>query len=138
MLMSVRTALAKLSAAAAGGALVGGAVHVAEPQAATTSYKSAKMVKGERPVKYVKERRAQRVVPPRARRVVEREVPPAPPPQEQFAMVPIPLPPVPQAPIITGGGSPPVIIGGSGGFPGFGGSFGGFFGGGGSGGNVSV
>ena len=36
MLMSVRTALAKLSAAAAGGALIGGAVHVAEPQAAET------------------------------------------------------------------------------------------------------
>ena len=64
MLMSVRTALAKLSAAAAGGALIGGAVHVAEPQAAETSYRSAKMVKTERPVRYVKQRRAQRVIPP--------------------------------------------------------------------------
>ena len=61
MLMSVRTALAKLSAAAAGGALLGGAVHVAEPQAAETSYRSAKMVKTERP-RYVKERRAERTV----------------------------------------------------------------------------
>ena len=32
--MSVRSALAKLSAAAAGGALIGGAAHVAEPQVA--------------------------------------------------------------------------------------------------------
>ena len=69
--MSVRTALAKLSAAAAGGALIGGAVHVAEPQAAETSYRSAKMVKTERP-RYIK--RAERTVPPRERtirRVVE-------------------------------------------------------------------
>ena len=64
--MSVRTALAKLSAAAAGGALIGGAVHVAEPQSAATSYRSDKMVKTERP-RYVKQRRA--VVPPRERTV---------------------------------------------------------------------
>jgi hypothetical protein len=42
--MSVRMALAKLSATAAGGALlVGGAVHVAEPiSAETVQYKSVK------------------------------------------------------------------------------------------------
>ena len=71
MLMSVRTALAKLSAAAAGGALIGGAVHVAEPQAAETSYKSAKMVKTERP-RYVKERPP---VPRRGARCARRAVP---------------------------------------------------------------
>ena len=44
--MSVKTALAKLAAAAAGGALLGGgAVHVAEPQSAdVTTYKSSKPV----------------------------------------------------------------------------------------------
>src|SRR5687767_13720042 len=64
--MSVRTALAKLSAAAAGGALIGGAVHVAEPQAAETSYRSDKSVQTE-PPRYLKERRAQRTMPPRER-----------------------------------------------------------------------
>ncbi len=49
--MSVRMALAKLSAAAAGGALLGGgAVHVAEPQTAdVTTYESTKA-----PVRYTK------------------------------------------------------------------------------------
>ena len=134
MLMSVRTALAKLSAAAAGGALIGGAVHVAEPQAAETSYKSAKMVKAERP-RYVKERppvpRRERTV----RRVVERECCE----EEQYAMVPIPLPQLPQQPIIATGGGQPIIIGGSGGMGGgFGGGFfGGFFGGSSSGGGAT-
>src|SRR5688500_2579775 len=100
MLMSVRTALAKLSAAAAGGALIGGAVHVAEPQAAETSYRSEKSVKTERP-RYVKQERP--VVPRRertVRRVVERECCE----EEQYAMVPIPLPQLPQQPIIATGG----------------------------------
>src|SRR3990170_7218375 len=112
MLMSVRTALAKLSAAAAGGALIGGAVHVAEPQAAETSYRSDKTVKIERP-RYVKQQRT--VVPRRertVRRVVERECCE----EEQYAMVPIPLPQLPQQPIIATGGGQPILIGGSGGF----------------------
>jgi uncharacterized membrane protein YgcG len=133
--MSVRTALAKLSAAAAGGALIGGAVHVAEPQAAETSYHSAKDVKTDRP-RYIKQRRAHRVVPPRERtirRVVERECHEE--CEEQYAMVPIPLPQLPQQPIIATGGGQPIIIGGSGGFSGSsGGFFGGFFGGSSSGG----
>src|SRR5690606_41521014 len=108
--MSVRTALAKLSAAAAGGALIGGAVHVAEPQAAETSYKSAKMAKTEAP-RYIKERSAKRVVPRErtARRVVERECCE----EEQYAMVPVPLPQLPQQPIIAAGSGQPIVIGGS-------------------------
>ena len=44
--MSVKMALAKLSATAAGGVLLaGGALHVAEPQAAEVTYKSVKSVK---------------------------------------------------------------------------------------------
>src|SRR5688500_12089711 len=142
MLMSVRTALAKLSAAAAGGALIGGAVHVAEPQAAETSYRSAKMVKTEQRPRYIKERRIERTVPRRERtirRVVERECCE----EQQYAMVPIPLPQMPQQPIIATGGGQPIVIGGSGGMGGgFGGGFfGGFFGGsssGGSGGKVEI
>ena len=54
--MSVRMAIAKLSAAVAGGALIGGgAVHVAEPPARNPQY-----------VKHVKQ--------PKARRVVKRTV----------------------------------------------------------------
>ena len=74
--MSVRMALAKLSAVAAGGALaVGGAVHVAEaPATASPQYRSdGKYVKGGK-VQYVKETTAKRVVPrkvKRIRRVVE-------------------------------------------------------------------
>ena len=74
--MSVRMALAKLSAVAAGGALaVGGAVHVAEaPATASPQYRSdGKYVKGGK-VQYVKETPAKRVVPrkvKRIRRVVE-------------------------------------------------------------------
>ena len=136
MLMSVRTALAKLSAAAAGGALIGGAVHVAEPQTAETSYRADKSVKAA--PRYVKERRAERVVPRRertVRRVVERECCE----EEQYAMVPIPLPQLPQQPIIATGGGQPIVIGGSGGFGGgFGGGFfGGFFGGSSSGGGAT-
>ena len=71
--MSVRMALAKLAAVAAGGALVtGGAVHVAEPQTTQVEYKT----KGAAPVKYVKERPAKRVLPKkvkRIRRVIELE-----------------------------------------------------------------
>ena len=90
--MSVRMALAKLSAAVAGGALLGGgAVHVAEPQIANgTSYKQVKHVKGEKP-KYVKHI-AKRVAPKprkvkRIRRVVE-ETPKC--CQPQMALMPMP------------------------------------------------
>src|SRR5690606_152164 len=101
MLMSVRTALAKLAAAAAGGALVGGAVHVAEPQATQVDYKSGKTVKAAAPVKYAK---APPPAPPRqrvVRRVVEEECCE----EEEYAMVPVPmpLPPLPQGPVIAGG-----------------------------------
>ena len=77
--MSVKMALAKLSATAAGGALLaGGAVHVAEtPITDAPSYKSTKSVKAQ-PVKYVKKKRvAERRVPKtvkRKRRIVKRVV----------------------------------------------------------------
>ena len=61
-IMSMKIALAKLSAAAAGTAVIaGGALHVAEEQVGTTDYKS---VKDTPALRYVKEDR-----------VVEREVP---------------------------------------------------------------
>src|SRR5690606_4066679 len=110
-LMSIRTALAKLAAAAAGGALVGGAVHVAEPQAARTRYKSVKQVKAERPVKSVKPQ-VRRAVPPSP---VPPPLPPEQPVETEVAAVPIPLPPLPQAPVLATGESPPIVIGGSGG-----------------------
>src|SRR5690606_39250777 len=100
---------------------------------AETSYKSARMVKSEQPVKYVKQARPQprraAVPPPVEKDCCE---------EQEYAWVPVPLPQLPQAPIVTGGGGQPVIVGGSGGFGGgFGGGFfGGFFGGG--GGSVSV
>jgi len=68
--MSVRMALAKLSAFAASGALIGGgAVHVAEAPAAQTQYvKHAKKPKVQRrPVARAAPRKTQRI-----RRVVER------------------------------------------------------------------
>ncbi|MCB2082751.1 MAG: hypothetical protein KDD90_01670, partial [Sphingomonadaceae bacterium] len=79
--MSVKLALAKLSATAAGTALLaGGAVHVAEKQITDTpQYKSGKVqsVKAQ-PVRYIKERRpaTRRVerVENRQRRIVRREV----------------------------------------------------------------
>jgi len=76
--MSVKMALAKLSATAAGTALLaGGALHVAETQAASSnSIKSVKSVKA--PVRYVKQRHVvKRHVPKtvqRKRRIVKREV----------------------------------------------------------------
>jgi hypothetical protein len=135
--MSVKMALAKLSATAAGGALLaGGAVHVAEtPSADGMHIKSAKSVKSE-PVKYVKERRAERRIPKtvqRKRRIVRRvvECKPvgpagtvlhgggrviegsdqcAPTYRMAYAAVPVPLP---QLPPIQGGSSGGVtVIGG--------------------------
>src|SRR6187551_1163497 len=113
--MSVRSALAKLSAAAAGGALIGGAAHVAEPQAQVTSYKSAKAA----PLRDIKQRPVRRTIPqrpPTAQRVIP------PPAQQEYAMIPVPmpLPPMPQAPVVAGGGGTPIVIGGSGGFGGSG------------------
>ena len=74
--MSMKIALAKLSAAAAGTAVIaGGALHVAEEQVATTDYKS---VKDTPALRYVKEDRVvERQVPRttlRKRRVVKRTV----------------------------------------------------------------
>ena len=135
--MSVKTALAKLAAAAAGGArLGGGAVHVAEPQSAdVTTFKSTKA-----PVKYTKGP-ARRVVlktptpkkVKRIRRVIEDQPECEEDCKPRMAMVPIPLPqapaPLPAFAGSSGGGV--TVVGGSGGFGGgFGGGFfGGFFGG---------
>ncbi|MGN6499428.1 MAG: hypothetical protein ACTHKM_04695, partial [Tsuneonella sp.] len=162
--MSVRMALAKLSATAAGTALLaGGAVHMAETQAANTTN-----IKSTKPVKYIKHKPvAHRHIPKkvhRQRRIVRRVVecqpaapgapyvPAAPagagagygaeecPPAYQIAMAPVPVPVPPPAVPFSGGGGGVTVVGGSGGLGGFGGGFfGGFFGGGGSsGGNVVV
>ena len=105
--MSVRMALAKLSAVAAGGALaVGGAVHVAEaPAAETKNVKSVKQVKTTKPVKYTKTVR-HRTVPHRIKTVqhvvtyeceapkqlVEHNGEQVCMEMQQFAMAPVPLP----------------------------------------------
>ena len=125
--MSVRMAIAKLTAAAAGGAVVGGgAVHVAEPQSAQVAYKSDKDAQeDEVELAYAKgEPTARRTIPPRPReqmrlrRVIETEGCE----EEVGAMgAPLPLPPLPSAPIGGSGGGQPIIIGGSTG--GFGGGF---------------
>ncbi|MBV1689668.1 hypothetical protein KRR38_18760 [Novosphingobium sp. G106] len=78
--MSVRMAIAKLSAAVAGGALIGGgAVHVAEPPAKNPQYvKHVKQAKARRVVKRPARRvvpRAARVIEPPARRVIEQPAP---------------------------------------------------------------
>ena len=139
--MSVRMALAKLSAVAAGGTLlVGGAVHVAEPQAATVDYKSIKSIKGDKRIKLVKqERRVPKKV-KRIRRVIERPLECGPGQHMgpdgktcyAMAMTPVPyLPPLPSQPVSGGGSGGVTVVGGSGGWGGFGGGFfGGFFGGG--------
>ena len=67
--MSVRMALAKLSACAAGCAVLGGgAVHVAEPQAATIEYRKIKQVKRQ-PIKQVVRQAPRKTK--RIRRVIE-------------------------------------------------------------------
>ena len=118
--MSVKSALAKLSATAAGGALLaGGAVHVAEkPITDNPQYKS-KSVKA--PVKYVKQAKP-RAVPrptvPRARTIprqvecVPAESPEAAynpnnicPPVYRQAMAAVPVPPLPAAAPVGGGPS---------------------------------
>ena len=68
--MSVRMAIAKLTAAAAGGAVIGGgAVHVAEPQAAQVDYKTGENAEvAEVELIDVKDTPvAQRTIPPRPR-----------------------------------------------------------------------
>ncbi|MGR3579923.1 MAG: hypothetical protein ACU0CV_09660, partial [Sagittula sp.] len=155
--MSVKMALAKLSATAAGGVLLaGGAVHVAEmPITDKPSYKSDKGKTA--PVRYVKQapkKVAKRTVPKetkRKRRIVRRTVecvpagrmgPGAAPAAPVTAygdayaeecppiyQVAMAPVPLPPAPPVSGGSSGGVtVIGGSGGFGGFGGGFfGGFF-----------
>ena len=142
--MSVRMALVKLAAFAAGGAVLGGgAVHVAEAPAAQTTYvKHAKRVVTA-PVRHHASRKAPRLATaaPRKtrkiRRVVTRSYSCA-QPQQQMAMVPM-LPQLPQQPMPEGGsGGQTVIVGGSGGGGFGGGFFGGFFGGSSGGGGGSV
>ena len=132
--MSVRMALAKLAACAAGGAVLGGgAVHVSEAPSAAEMH-HVKPIK----VKQVKARHYAKVVRPvqRMRRVVKTTVTKTcQAPQQQMAMMPVPyMPPAPPQQMGGGGGGAvPVVIGG-GGIGGFGGGFfGGFFGGGGAG-----
>lgn len=148
--MSVKMALAKLSAAAAGGTLlVGGAVHVAEPQAATTSYKSIKSVKQVKRPRVVKQKKKTPKVVKRIRRIIDRPFECGPGQQigpdgkscYAMALAPVPyLPPMPTSSVSGGaGGGEPIVIGG--GSSGFGGGFGGgFFGGfgGSSSGNVNI
>jgi hypothetical protein len=141
-LMSVRMALAKLMAFAAGGAVIGGgAVHVAEAPAKNVEYvKRAKRV-AVAPVKRVKAKRivaADPVKQRKIRRVVTRSTTCAAPEPQQMAMVPY-MPPLPPQPMPeSSGGGQNVIIGGSGGMGFGGGFFGGFFGGSGGGGGGSV
>ena len=108
--MSVRMAIAKLTAAAAAGAVVGGgAVHVAEPQAASTEYK----VDGETDAdglvdiktgpqvarRHIPRQPAEPRVQHRLRRTIERECCE----EQEVAMgVPLPLPPLPAAPVRGG------------------------------------
>ena len=116
--MSVKAALAKLSATAAGGALVaGGAVHVAErPVTDSPSYKSksVKQIKA-RPIKRATPKppvRAARVIPKRVIECVPYDSPEAAvadpenvcPPIRRVVMAPVPVPPLPQAAPVAGGG----------------------------------
>ena len=109
--MSVKSALAKLSATAAGGALLaGGAVHVAErPVTDNPQYKS-KSVKQAKYVKQATPRAVPRPTVPRAR-TIPRQVECVPadspqavnnpnnicPPVYRQAMAPVPVPPLPAA-----------------------------------------
>ena len=144
--MSVRMALAKLSAFAAGGAIIGGgAVHVAEAPASQVQYvkhaKPAKRVAVAKPAK----RKIARVAAAqpkmrKIRRVITKSYScEAPAPQMAMAVPYMPqLPPQPMPE--SGGGGQTIVVGGSGGMGFGGGFFGGFFGGSGSssGGSVVV
>src|SRR6185369_15279548 len=138
--MSIRMAMAKLAAAAVGGAMLGGgAVHVSEaPSTGEIHHVKPIKVKQAKAPRVHHARRVAPRQPTRARRIVRtvttKSCEAAAP--QQLAMVPMPYLPAPQMP--SGGGSTPVVIGG-GGLGGFGGGFfGGFFGGGGSGGGNVV
>ncbi|TYC85509.1 PEP-CTERM sorting domain-containing protein, partial [Novosphingobium sp. BW1] len=75
--MSIRTAIAKLSACAAGCAVIGGgAVHVAETQSETTEYRKLKQAKVARPAKRLSPKEKPRTT----RRVREIVKPPEDPP----------------------------------------------------------
>ncbi len=128
--MSVKTAVAKLSMIAAGGAVIGGgAVHYAEkPRPAVVH--STKGKKYARPVKVVHRKPVKRI---------EKAFPAIAQPEPVPAPIPLPAPaPVPE--VAASSAPAPVIYGGSGGGGwGGGGFFGGFFGGsGGGGGSVVV
>ena len=111
--MSVRTAIVKLAATAAGGALLGGgAVHVAESPK-TTNPQYVKHAKVSPVAKRAAPHRAHRVIPQRQvkriRRVITRTTTCEPAPQMAMAAIPM-LPPLP--PQTGGGGGGPVVIGG--------------------------
>ena len=118
--MSVRMALAKLTACAAGGAVIGGgAVHMVE------SPKRPAVLKQTKPSRKIVHRRVAAV--PVRRVVTRRTVTTTPPPTvitvtTQDPPVPVPLPAAAPA-FVSGGGYVPAVIGGWGG--GWGGGFGG-------------
>eukprot|EP01040_Poterioochromonas_malhamensis_P022257 gene22257-27028_t len=141
--MSVRMALAKLAAVAAGGAILGGgAVHTAEaPSKAEIHH--VKPIK----IKQVKQAHATRIVrraaphaTHHARRIVRTTITRSCQAPQQVAMAPVPYmaPMPPQGMAYGGSGGAPVVVegGGGGGFGG--GFFGGFFGGGGGGGGGNI
>ena len=107
--MSIRTALAKLAACAAGGALIGGgAVHVAEtPKPGAPQYvKHGKIVQTVKP----RVRHIARPAPRKVRRIrkVVTTTTTTCEPQQQMAMAAIPyLPPLPPQPSGSSGGGVP-------------------------------
>ena len=126
--MSVKMALAKLCACTCGGAIIGGgAVHVAEnPPERPQLVRHAKAKT--KPVRYAK---AKPKKVKRARRMARTECVVRQPATTTTTrtitypgMAPMPIPPLPPAEVVSGGGAPAVVIGGGGG-PGFG--FGGGF-----------
>jgi len=124
--MSVRMALAKLSAFAAGGALIGGgAVHVAEAPAAQTTYvKHAKVAvcaggdhNGSAPGcgRVVARRHIARMAhaEPRKVRRIRRVITRTYSQPQEMAMVPVPyMPPLPPQPVSSSGGGQTVVVGG--------------------------
>lgn len=155
--MSIKMAAAKLSATAAGVALMtGGAVRVAEPMVTDdpvygTDVADGKVQAPVRQTKYIKDRDRE-IPPPRKKRIVERTIECQPMPAgavDATDMLPtdvtdakfddekcppvaqiayVPAPLPPLPPVRGGGGGGPIVI--SGGLGGFGGGFGGgFFGG---------
>ncbi|MFN3458880.1 MAG: PEP-CTERM sorting domain-containing protein, partial [Novosphingobium sp.] len=89
--MSVRMALAKLAAAAAGGAMLGGgAVHVSEaPSKGEIHHVKPVKVKTTKPAKRIAKRPAKREI-HRARRIVTTTTTKTCEPAPQMAMVPVP------------------------------------------------